>query len=459
MPRLPIAPLRCLPLVLATACFAPTKQEGTGGDTDGATDSSDTGVSTDPSATASNTDPGTTSASTTVTTSTPADSSSDAGESSTGSVAAGCGNGELDPNEGCDDGNTESGDGCSAACQDEALFCDPRVVGTYAPTDPLTVVASAGEFPVVANDYAPGPAITLVDISDPSEPLFQSAISLGVNHAVLGLVATSDSVFGVGDPLVTALSITDGNLALESQLDAATNYPSEAALQGTTLFIANDENTRIVDVANPGAMILTGAGLGVGGVMFPSYDGVAAAGGYAYVSVNGTLGAFDISAPLTPVLVGTTDIAGGGGLVASDDAGFIYYAGGDGIAIVDVSDPADPVPMGTGAVDGNVAVRDVATRGYFVYAGTSNGNIVTFDAGLPAMPITVSQLDVGADPAVSIHAGEAHLYVILGGVLHLVADLPGYCDATCGNGVTEYPELCDDGDLESGDECDADCTL
>lgn len=454
MLRLPIATLRCLPLVLASACFAPTKQEGTGADTDGATGSSGTDATT----TASSTEPGTASASTTVAMTTTADSSSDTGESSTGSVA-GCGNGEPDPNEGCDDGNTESGDGCSAACQDEALFCDPRVVGTYAPTDPLTVVASAGEFPVVANDYAPGPAITLVDISDPSEPLFQSAISLGVNHAVLGLVATSDSVFGVGDPLVTALSITDGNLALESQLDAPTNYPSEAALQGTTLFIADDDNTRIVDVANPGAMVLTGAGLGVGGVMFPSYDGVAAAGGNAYVSVNGTLGAFDTSDPLAPVLVGTTDIAGGGDLVASDDAGFIYYSGGDGIAIVDVSDPTDPVPMGTGPVDDNTFVRDVATRGDFVYAGTSNGNIVTFDAGLPAMPITVGQLDVGADPAISIHAGEAHLYVVLGGVLHLVADLPGYCDATCGNGVTEYPELCDDGDLESGDECDADCTL
>jgi cysteine-rich repeat protein len=451
MLRLTFAPL--LPLVLVAGCFAPTKQEGTGGDTDGAT-SSDTGASTSAS-----TETGATTVSTTVAmTTTPADSSSDAGESSTGSVA-GCGNGELDTNEGCDDGNTESGDGCSAACQDEALFCDPRVVGTYAPIDPLTVVTGAGEFPVVADDYAPGPAITLLDISDPSEPLFQSAINLGVNHAVLGLVATSDSVFGVGDPLVTALSITDGSLALESQLDAPTNYPSEAALQGTTLFIANDENTRIVDVANPDAMVLTGAGLGVGGVMFPSYDGVAAAGGNAYVSVNGTLGAFDTTDPLSPVLVSTTDIAGGGGLVASDDAGFIYYAGGDGIAIVDVSDPTDPVPMGTGAVDGNVFVRDVATRGNFVYAGTSNGNIVTFDAGLPAMPISVSELDIGADPAVSIHAGEAHLYVILGGVLHLVADLPGYCDATCGNGVTEYPELCDDGDLESGDECDADCTL
>jgi cysteine-rich repeat protein/parallel beta-helix repeat protein len=29
---------------------------------------------------------------------------------------------------------------------------------------------------------------------------------------------------------------------------------------------------------------------------------------------------------------------------------------------------------------------------------------------------------------------------------------------TCGNGVTEFPELCDDGNLDSGDGCDANCT-
>src|SRR5215831_19049821 len=30
--------------------------------------------------------------------------------------------------------------------------------------------------------------------------------------------------------------------------------------------------------------------------------------------------------------------------------------------------------------------------------------------------------------------------------------------AVCGNGVVEAPELCDDGNLVSGDGCDANCT-
>jgi cysteine-rich repeat protein len=29
---------------------------------------------------------------------------------------------------------------------------------------------------------------------------------------------------------------------------------------------------------------------------------------------------------------------------------------------------------------------------------------------------------------------------------------------SCGNGTTEFPELCDDGDLDDGDGCDSNCT-
>ncbi len=118
--------------------------------------------------------------------------------------------------------------------------------------------------------------------------------------------------------------------------------------------------------------------------MFPSYDGIASAPNRVYASVDGQLGAFDISDPFDPALLGTVSMAGGGGgpLRVTDDGSYVVN-----------------------------------------------------------------------------HPGQDYLYVIENGTVHLLADLPGYCEAVCGNGSVEYPEACDDGDLESGDECDADCTL
>lgn len=431
---------------------------GGGGTSDG-TDSVSTTASTTATTTASTTATTTATATDSTTMSTTvADSSSDGGTETTG-VGEGCGNDMVEDGEGCDDGNTASGDGCSAACQDESLFCDPRIIGTYDNLfDPLAHLSAAGSFVAVADGGFTAPVVALIDISDPTEPLFQTGVN--VNGAqFIDLIGRSDRVFAVGDPLVTAFDISDPDaMTITQQIDGSNQFGFQAGLVGGTLYIADDSTTRVVNVTDIHNMSLTGGSLNLMGVMFPSYDGVAAAGTRAFVSVS-PLGVFDITNPTTPVLQGTVTIDGGGTLRASDDGNFVYFHTGDGFGIVDATDATDPVQLSTVAVQNNVASRDHAVRGSFVYVAGSNGKIFTYDATDPAAPVQANQLDVGDGPAVRVEPGDDFLYVLHGGTLHLAADLPGYCAPTCGNGVTEWPELCDDGDLESGDDCDADCTL
>lgn len=234
----------------------------------------------------------------------------------------------------------------------------------------------------------------------------------------------------------------------------------QAALQGTGLYIADDSTTRVVNVATIQALNLTGAHLNVPGVMFPSYDGVAAAPGRAYVSVNGLLGVFDITDAFSPVLQGTVSIKGGGRLSVTDDEHLVVTHSSDGFGLYDVSNATDPVEVGTAIVpQANIVARDVVTHGEYVYATTSNGKVFTFDISSPDEPVVAHELDIGQGPAYRAHAGSTYLFVLQNGSLHLVADLPGYCTAVCGNGTIEYPEACDDGNAESGDGCDVDCTL
>ena len=44
-----------------------------------------------------------------------------------------------------------------------------------------------------------------------------------------------------------------------------------------------------------------------------------------------------------------------------------------------------------------------------------------------------------------------------GDELRVVAELPGTCEAQCGNSVTEYPEDCDDGNDDDTDTCPNNC--
>lgn len=81
-------------------------------------------------------------------------------------------------------------------------------------------------------------------------------------------------------------------------VDGSSNFPFQRALGGSHLFIADDNNSRVVSATMLNNISLTAANLNLAGVMFPSYDGVAAGDGMAYISVNGLLGIFDVSDPV-----------------------------------------------------------------------------------------------------------------------------------------------------------------
>lgn len=451
-------PLTLLALcTLCVACFDPDTSNplATDADTSAPTGSTTTASTTDPSESTSTTDP---SESTSTADPTESTSMTDPSAGSTGPQVD-CGNGRTEAGEGCDDGNAESGDGCSAACQDETVFCEPRVIGSYINMlAPFSHIAEAGDR-VVAVDTDANPAVTLIDISDPTVPQFVTSLTLAAVTAI-DLIARADRVIVIGDPLATAIAVSGGTLTQVDQIDGSSEFGFQATLQGTTIYIADDATTRVIAAAQITNLNLTTANVNLQGVMFPSYDGIASTTNRVFVSVNGELGVFDVSDAFNPALLSSVSLTGGGGgpLRVTDDGNYVINDAGEGVGIYDVSDSDQPAYVTTASLPQGSATRNIASRGTFVYSASDNGEVFAIDISNPATPGDATVVDVGDDPATDVHAGGDYLYVLQAGTVHLVADLPGYCEGACGNGVVEYPEACDDGNLIAGDGCEPSCT-
>ena len=124
-----------------------------------------------------------------------------------------------------------------------------------------------------------------------------------------------------------------------------------------------------------------------------------------------------------------------------------------GLVAVDYSQPDFPqiVDGDYGPVDFH---SDLALRDNFLYLPVSNG-VNVYDVTDPADPIQAgTYLQIEAFPT-AVAIDPPYLYLSTEDGLRIIEDLPGLCDARCGNAFVEYPEQCDDGNLDPDDGCDA----
>ncbi len=271
-------------------------------------------------------------------------------------VAAGCGNGVVDPAESCDDGNATSGDGCRADCA-KIEMCGDAIVDTGEGCDDANANASDGCDACAPTTWrstaAIGGAISAVSVG------LVTPRGVAVDRHGNVYIADSEAerirrVDVSGVITVVAGDGTAGHAGDDGPATAARlRHPTDVAVDGLgNLYIADEGNHRIRRVDAAGT-ITTIAGTGAPGF---GGDGGPATGatlrlpnavtvdglGNLWVSdgVNNRIRRIDVAGTITTIAGnGVAAYGGDGGLaleasirpwdVAVDADGGVYFADGE----------------------------------------------------------------------------------------------------------------------------------
>lgn len=137
---------------------------------------------------------------------------------------------------------------------------------------------------------------------------------------------------------------------------------------------------------------------------------VAVQGDYAYIGIGPRLVAIDVSDPISPTLVGQTDVMPG---IVEDIfiAGEYAYVANDdgGLRIVDISVPPDPVEIGS--LTGSMA-RGVAVADNHAYVADGFGSLLVIDVSTPTAPAYVTAWGIPGDTdAMDVAVAESYAYI------------------------------------------------
>ncbi|MCR9162929.1 MAG: DUF4215 domain-containing protein [Nannocystaceae bacterium] len=452
--------LPCIALTLG-GCFNPDPAaEATETDTD-----VDPGSSSGASATTTDT-PSTSGSSTTATstteptdtvTTTVGESSTSLDPDSTGPVAAECGNGTLEGAEECDDGDLEAGDGCSSACIDETVACDPGLVGALAGSE-LERIAFRSGYLYGLRTLVPSRLVT-IDASDPTDLAGANELSIDEdnypNWNPGDLVASQTHLWTGGrNPELMSIDLASPDAPAFDFFAGPNDSDGPVEVMGDLLLQARSVSERINvwDISNPSNPSM----LPPIGNPSQVFRDVAAADDMVIALAGSHVEIWDVSTPAVPAFVGELDGAPWTGSVRSAANGDTVAVAttGAGVGIIDYAIPSAPTVAAT--IGGENFPRDVAIRGEYVYVPVTNG-LRVYDISNPRDPaLAGSYLEVEVY-GVSIALSDEHVFLGTEGGIRVLGDMPGFCDARCGNNTVEYPEACDDGNLDDGDGCSASC--
>lgn len=217
-----------------------------------------------------------------------------------------------------------------------------------------------------------GGELSLVDASDPAQPVVRSA------HPTNGVdVSIFDTIVAVaeGDQGVTLIDVTD--------LEAPTLIARISTID-RALAVALDSNIAVIGLA---------------------IDSV----------VEGAVAIYDITDPTDPILTAQQPTSDRVGAVDVADSKAAILIGGS-LQMIDISDPAAPIDLGTSdARLGNV--EDIAIDGFLVHASSWSGSLHVIDFSHPDGPSVIARttwdpfgiVDGGPQGGygVSVHNGAA----------------------------------------------------
>lgn len=207
-------------------------------------------------------------------------------------------------------------------------------------------------------------------------------------------------------PAYTAIVSSTGVIELVNHWDQATN---DVFVQGNYAYVGQGTRLGILDVSNPISPTL----IGQTDLLTYTVQDIYVLDDCAYVAArSGGLRVVDVSMPSNPDETGFYKPSADVYLVEAMD-GYAYIAWEDGeLGIVDISDPSNPAPVGSRWIDFGIA--DMKVDGDYVYLSTtcsSNkiGALRVVNVSTPTNPIVVSYTSMQRPQGVDV-AGD-YVYV------------------------------------------------
>jgi hypothetical protein len=214
---------------------------------------------------------------------------------------------------------------------------------------------------------------------------------------------------GGGQPLVaqesTALLPEIESLELVGQIGGETYA---VAVQGDYAYIGIGPRLVAIDVSDPISPTLVGQTDVMPGIV----EDIFIAGEYAYVAnADGGLRIVDISVPVDPVVVASVSTGDARGVAVGGDYAYIadHYAF-EHVAVVNVSIPTDPVYVTDWPIPSDTDIEDIAVSGDFAYVVDWSGDLWVADISVPNNPTLVGSCSTSAEATEVMVAGD-HAYV------------------------------------------------
>ncbi len=239
-----------------------------------------------------------------------------------------------------------------------------------------------------------GPRIYVLDISDPSTPVFvgQSSVFPGVVRSVL--VGGNYAYVAAGKGYLRILDISNPTQPMEVAFYQESGYAQGLALDGTILYIAdNPHGLRVIDLSDP----------------------------------------------LNPRKLGELSLSSSSSSVAvSDDR--VYLTGssfGTEFEVIDVSDPSVPVVMGTVEIHETqgAMVQAVQVWGNYAYVAASSAGLVILDIRDPANPVKIGEYKTSWADGLVLEGNRLYLSDWVEGLYLLDITYPNNPTLVCFTGV------------------------
>jgi hypothetical protein len=237
-----------------------------------------------------------------------------------------------------------------------------------------------------------------MDLSNPTEPLFQERFSLTPLPDSVAIETVGDSVY-IADAS-TGLHIVDvSNSAAPVELgrytltrvigdDYATRL-SGLAINGDYAFLSKYSGLELVNISNRHAPVHV-ASIAVS----ESISGVAVFGHYAYLRSNSGYYVVDVQTPEAPVLLPANRMPGFDIAVQ----GTIAYVAGQTLRVFDISDPVNPLLL----TDTGIGANRIELAGDLAIALRQQDGVQLFDISNLQNPTEIGFFPLGSSTAVAV---------------------------------------------------------
>jgi len=225
-------------------------------------------------------------------------------------------------------------------------------------------------------------------MTDTLEPI--GGVAVGGNY-VYSIIQGRGQVFDISDP---------GQMRQVSSFEA-----NRLALEADYAYVGYYNHLHIVDVSDP--LDPTRVGSTDYGRFNSSAEDLAMYGNHAYIVDGYNLYVIDVTIPTEPSQVGSLEVWNA---YRVDAAGsYVYVANsGSSFHVIDASDPTQPSEVGMIYLPGAMYTEDVTAAGGYVYVATAWHGLYVVDVSDPAHPIVADSYHM---PGTAVDLATARGYI------------------------------------------------